>query len=138
MSQPISGTLSAEDISAIKKGHEVFGGYVVARDFESLVQLYTNDAAFMPPNSPAVHGREDLLAWFREFPKVTEMEVHADHIEGQGGLAYVLGWYTMTIEVEGAPGPIKDRGKFIEIRKRQSDGTWPLAADIFNSDFGHE
>jgi ketosteroid isomerase-like protein len=138
MSQSFSGTLSAEDISAIKKANELFGAYVVAQDFESLVKLYTTDVVFMPPNGAAVHGRDDLLAWFKAFPSATHMEVSADHIEGQGDLAYVLGSYSMTIEPEGAPGPINDRGKFIEIRKRQPDGTWPLAADIFNSDLGHE
>jgi len=138
MSQPFSGALSTEDISAIKSVNEVFGGYVVAQDFESLVQLYTNDVVFMPPNGPAVHGRDNLLAWFKAFPKATHMETNVDHVEGHGDLAYVLGRYSMTIEPEGAPGPISDRGKFIEIRKRQPDGTWRMAADIFNSDLGHE
>jgi hypothetical protein len=40
----------------------------------------------------------------------------------------------MTLSPDGAPGPIDDAGKFIEIRKKQPDGSWPMAADIFNSD----
>jgi ketosteroid isomerase-like protein len=138
MSQSISGALSAEDIAAIKKVNEVFGGLIVAQDFESLVQFYTSDVVIMPPNGPTVHGHDGLRSWFEAFPRVTSMEVGVDHIEGQGDMAYVRGRYSMTIEPEGAPGPIEDRGKFIEIRKRQPDGTWPLAADIFNSDLGHE
>ena len=138
MSQSDSGALSAEDIAAIKKPNEVFGSYIVAQDFDSLIQLYTSDVVIMPPNGPSVHGRDSLRAWFESFPRVTHMEVRVDHVDGQGDLAYVIGSYTMTIHPEGAPGPIEDRGKFIEIRKRQPDGTWPLAADIFNSDLVHE
>jgi ketosteroid isomerase-like protein len=29
---------------------------------------------------------------------------------------------------------VGDHGKFLEIRRRQADGRWLVAADIFNSD----
>ena len=31
-------------------------------------------------------------------------------------------------------GPAADDGKYIEIWKRQADGSWKIAYDIFNSD----
>jgi ketosteroid isomerase-like protein len=40
----------------------------------------------------------------------------------------------MTVHPDGAPGPVEDQGKFLEIRRRQPDGSWLLAVDIFNSD----
>jgi len=39
----------------------------------------------------------------------------------------------MTLEPEDGE-QIDDQGKFIEIRKRQANGSWPLAADMFSSD----
>ena len=30
--------------------------------------------------------------------------------------------------------PVKDRGKYIEIFKKQADRTWKVVADIWNSD----
>jgi ketosteroid isomerase-like protein len=30
--------------------------------------------------------------------------------------------------------PMKDRGKFIEVWKKQADGKWKVVADMFNSD----
>ena len=44
------------------------------------------------------------------------------------------GAYTMTLAVPGAPAPVQDRGKYIEIWRKQADGPWKLARDIFNSD----
>jgi ketosteroid isomerase-like protein len=29
---------------------------------------------------------------------------------------------------------VEDRGKYLEIWKRQADGSWKVALDIFNSD----
>jgi ketosteroid isomerase-like protein len=46
----------------------------------------------------------------------------------------VLGTYTMTIVPPGAPGPVNDSGKYVEVRRKQSDGSWLIAVDIFNSD----
>ncbi len=39
----------------------------------------------------------------------------------------------MTLEIEGMP-PVQETGKYIEIRRKQEDGSWLLAVDIFNSD----
>ena len=55
-------------------------------------------------------------------------------VDGRDDLAYVVGTYTMTIVPPGAPGPINDSGKYVEIRRKQSDGSWLIAVDIFNSD----
>ena len=30
--------------------------------------------------------------------------------------------------------PVADRGKFVEVWKKQADGKWKVVADIFNSD----
>ncbi len=35
---------------------------------------------------------------------------------------------------EGAAEPVQDRGKYVEIRRKQADGAWLIAVDIFNSD----
>jgi ketosteroid isomerase-like protein len=96
--------------------------------------LYTEDAVFMPPHHPAVHGRAALEIWLASFPRVLRMTLTVEDIDGRADIAYVRGSYTMTLHPEGASNPIDDAGKFLEIRKRQPDGSWLLAVDMFNSD----
>lgn len=55
-------------------------------------------------------------------------------VEGREDLAYVLGTYTMTMAPPGAPGPINDSGKFVTVLRRQADGRWLAAVDMFSSD----
>jgi ketosteroid isomerase-like protein len=50
-----------------------------------------------------------------------------------GDLAYVSGTYEETMtDASGKPG--KDRGKYLEIFRKQTDGTWKCIRDIWNSD----
>lgn len=134
MTHHVPGALSVEDTEAIRAIGEQFVRFMLARDFDALVRLYTEDGVFMPPGRPPLKGRLALREWLGAFPQVTRLTFTLDEIDGRGDLAYARGTYTMTLQPEGAPGPVEDVGKFLEIRKKQADGSWLLAVDIFNSD----
>lgn len=126
--------LSEEDIAANRAVSEEYERLLTAQDFDALVRLYTDDAVFMPPHHPIVRGRAALKSWLAAFPRITRFTLEVDEIDGCQGLAYVRGTYTGTFHPEGAPGPVDDVGKFVEIRRKQADGSWLLTTDIFNSD----
>jgi uncharacterized protein (TIGR02246 family) len=107
---------------------------VRSEDWAALAALYTEDAVWMPPNQPIIRGRAAIQAWNEASPTYTEFNLTVEEIDGRGDLAYVLGTYSSTIALEGAPEPIQDTGKYIEIRRKQEDGSWLIAVDIFNSD----
>jgi uncharacterized protein (TIGR02246 family) len=131
---PPAGITEADE-AAIREISDAFIEKVLAKDFDAVVSLYTEDAVLMPPNMPAQSGgREALKAFFAGFPAITEFRFDLDDIDGSGNLAYVRGRYEMTLAIEGAPAPVQDRGKFVEIRRKQSDGRWLIAVDIFNTD----
>lgn len=129
MAQPISDADRKEISAWHGRWKELFFG----QDFDRVGALYTDDAVMMPPNSPPVRGRDEILSLWRGV-NVFEIDIVIDEIEGYDDLAYVLGSFSMTFQPEGASRPIEDRGKYIEIRRRQSDGRWPMSRDIFNSD----
>jgi ketosteroid isomerase-like protein len=99
-----------------------------------LAALFLDDAVVNPPNEPAVKGRAAIRAWLEKFPPITEFKLNNEKVEGRKDLAYVLGTYTMTIVPPGAPGPVKDSGKFVTVLRRQPDGGWLAAVDMFSSD----
>lgn len=66
-------------------------------------------------------------------PPISRIHFDAEEIVGNGDLAMVRGTYSMSLTIPGVPDPVSDRGKYIEIRKRQSDGSWPMWRDIFSS-----
>jgi ketosteroid isomerase-like protein len=50
-------------------------------------------------------------------------------------LAWVSGTYEVTMN-DPTGKPIHDRGKYLEVWKRQPDGNWRCGADMWNSDLG--
>jgi uncharacterized protein (TIGR02246 family) len=126
--------LTPADVAAIRDSTNVFAKAALAKDFATVAGLYTEDAVVNPPMAPAVKGRAAIRAWLEKFPPLTEFKPSIVKVEGRGDLAYVLGNMSMTMTPAGAPAPVKDSGKYVEIRRKQADGKWLIAVDIFNSD----
>ena len=131
---PALGGLSTKDIDAIRLASCEWLRCVHARDYDEVARWHTEDAVVMPPHHPAVRGRNAIKAWSEQFPRAMQFEFEIEQIEGRVDLAYVRGSYRMTYQPHGATEPLEEAGKYLEIRKRQPDGSWLLAVDIFNSD----
>jgi len=128
------GSLSEEDIAAIRNTAAAYHEAAVAKDWDAVATYYTTDAVIMPPNQPAVQGRDGIKEWYASFPPVTEVELPIIEIDGRGDLAYARGTYTLTIVMEGVTEPLTDSGKNLAIWRKQTDGSWRIAVDTFNSD----
>ena len=124
--------LSVEDLAAIRAVSDTWAEDVTAQNWDAMGVKYTEDATMMPPNGPAVEGRANIVAWMEAFPQIAEASLSIVEIDGYGDIAYVRGTYSMTLMLAGVPVP--DTGKYLEIRRKQADGSWPMAIDIFNSD----
>lgn len=126
--------LSQAEVAKINEMTQAFVKAALAKDWKTVAGFYLDDAVLNPPNEPAVKGRAAIQAWFEKFPPFTDFKCTDVKVEGRGDLAYVLGTYTMTIAPPGASGPVKDSGKYVDVRRRQRDGRWLIVVDIFNSD----
>ena len=95
--------------------------------------FYTEDVVIMPPNEAIIEGKAAYNAWAESSPLLSTFELTQHEITGHGDLAYVRGAYSLTMTpAEG--DTLSDHGKYIEIWKRQSDGSWLVSHDIWNSD----
>jgi len=99
-----------------------------------VIEFYTDNAAFMPPNAPMIQGKEALREFSKMWPPVTAFNLIVEDIDGRDDLAYIRGAYSQTIAIEGVPEPIQDKGKFLEIMRKQQDGAWLISVDMLNSD----
>ncbi len=125
---------SDSDRNAVQALEDSFTRLIMKGDAKGLAEhYYTADAVVMPPNESTVVGRGSIEALFASWPPVNDVVLDIREIDGVGDLAYSTGRYSMTVLVPGA-APIHDKGKFLDIARRQSDGSWKVTRDIFNSD----
>ncbi|UCC48290.1 MAG: DUF4440 domain-containing protein [Gemmatimonadota bacterium] len=132
-----AGPLSEEDVAAIRAITEAYAQVALAGDVAALTAFYSEDAVLMPPNEPALEGRAAIQAWNEAqaaLGTLTEATFTPVQIDGRGDLAFVRGTFSMTMTPEGALEPIQITGKYIEIKRKQADGSWLCVVDIWNSD----
>jgi uncharacterized protein (TIGR02246 family) len=101
-----------------------------SRDPEALAAMYAEDAVLLPPDAPAVFGRDAIRASFADVFAANDLKVEIEALETviEGSLAYVAGRYRMWT----GEGQLVDRGKYLEIW-RVRDGKWLIHRDIHNS-----
>jgi ketosteroid isomerase-like protein len=131
----VGGHLSEGDKDAIRRttADAVQLALSPRADAETYVKLYyAPDAIVQPPNAPALSGRDNLKSFFASYLPMKLYKATIETIEGRNDLAYVRGRYEM--EWATAAGSGSDRGKYVEIWKKQPGGAWQVAVDTFNSD----
>lgn len=132
-----SSDTRAADESALRKLDEEWSKAIGARDVEKTVSYYSDDAVVAPPNIPTLTGKEPIRTLWKsmlESPSfsggwtATKVEVARS-----GDLAYISGNYEFK-EQDDRGAPIVDKGKYLEVWRKQADGNWKCAANMFNSD----
>jgi uncharacterized protein (TIGR02246 family) len=108
-----------------------------AKDVAGATANYADDASWLPPHAPIVQGKEAIRsAWAQLLTNPglrIDWQITKVDVSRAGDMAYTLYKYEMTM---GGPNgaPINDRGKDMAVWEKQSDGTWKMVADTFNSD----
>ena len=122
-----------KDRTAIRAAADAWLKAAVARDAKGLAAMYTADAVLLPPNAEAITGRDAIGAFFTAFPPFKDAKVSQVECEGHGDIAFARGTYSMTILIDDKTS-IPEKGKFLEVWRKQADGSWKIARDMFSSD----
>jgi uncharacterized protein (TIGR02246 family) len=132
----VPAALSASDSAGIAAADSAFQAAANSGDAAAVAAVYAVDASLLPPNSPVQRGRNAIRTFWAGFldAYTVKFELAQDMMEGRGDLAYSMGHFRLTAvpKAKSAPG-IADEGKFVEILKKQPDGTWKYVVDIYNS-----
>jgi len=98
-------------------------------DASAVAKMYTSDARIMPPNSGIVAGQAAIEGFVKEFAATgAQLSFKLLTVHESADVCAAVGEYDMQI-----PGAPDDSGKFIEVWRRQGDGSWLIADDMFNS-----
>jgi uncharacterized protein (TIGR02246 family) len=123
------------------KLHELEAAWVkeaAAKDLDKIVSHYTDDATLGVSGMPAMKGRDAIrAAWagmvadpnFKLDFSAQRVEISAD-----GGTAYTRGPYQLTVSNPKTKQPVNDKGTYLTVFKKQSDGSWKAVEDFTASE----
>lgn len=108
---------------------------ILAADVASLMNFYADDVVLLPPSEPAVVGKKAVsIYWAEAMKQVTTVEgaSHFDEIIVLGDWAYARGKYEGRSRRTSDGMEFEDRLNFSGLRRRDSNGTWRIARDMWN------
>jgi ketosteroid isomerase-like protein len=99
---------------------------------EKFVAFFADGASIYPPSMPIITGGDAIRKTFAEMSgspgfALSWNATKAD-VGTSGDVGYTAGTYQMTM------GGVTEKGKYITVWKKQADGEWKVAEDIFNAD----
>jgi ketosteroid isomerase-like protein len=130
------GDSRTTDEEAIRQSDLAWSAAQQKDGLEGVMAFYLDDSILLPPNNPMAIGKEAIreasasidAPGFSVSWKPMMVEV-AD----SGEIGYAIGNFEgHSVDSEGNPVPVK--GKYVEIWKKQADGSWKVAVDMFSSD----
>ena len=108
-----------------------------AKDVEQTIGYYSDDAIVLPPNATGAATKEAIRnVWKDMFASpslVISWQPTRVQVGKSGEMAWVRGRYELTMN-DASGKPIDDRGKYLEVWEKQTDGNWKCAAEMWNSD----
>ncbi len=102
-----------------------------AGDFEATAALYTTDAVRYPPGAPEQDGRDAIAA---EMANYAEYAIDLELVGSESSGDVMAAWGTYALHARSGEDmdPIQS-GPWMNVAKRQEDGSWLIYRDIWNS-----
>ncbi len=101
-------------------------------DYQGLGNLYTDDATEMPPDTPAVHGRDAIVKRLvGDSASMPSVEINQGDSGGAGEFGWATGSTKNTVTVNGKKVTID--GKYVVLTRNTSQG-WKIQTLIYNYD----
>jgi len=104
-----------------------------ANDLDRIAAHYTDDAIFMGPGAPAAKGKDAIrAAWKGMLATASKVSFAADLVDvsQSGDMASTKGSYTMTVTNPKTKKAVEDKGSYVTVYKKQTDGSWKASEDI--------
>jgi ketosteroid isomerase-like protein len=122
------------DMQAMRKAAADYAAAWLTNDADTVMATFVPEPVLSPSGLPYRHGQQAARDFW--FPAgspptvVTRFEMQQLEAESSGDLGFVLGTFTLAFDYDGMS--YVNRGKYVSILRRQSDGNWLLTHHIWD------
>ena len=136
VTQAGSPASNAADAAAVGAMQDREIALVSSGNADSAVSVYAADVIMMPPGEPVVNGSTALKKWFEGMFKDYTFGGKYTHqnVQVSGDVGVVQYTAELTLSPKKGGKPMTEIIKGVHIVKRQADGSWKIAQDVWNTD----
>ncbi|MEK6477347.1 SgcJ/EcaC family oxidoreductase [Catalinimonas sp. 4WD22] len=126
---------SAEDVEAITAVSAARAEAFNNSNSAGIAEHFTEDAILMAPGEAARTGRAAVQDYYQSIFDDYEvtLDSHYEEVEVSGDMAYGRGEATVTLTPQGGGETTSSTSKYLNILKRQPDGSWKTTHDVWNA-----
>ncbi|PYR91181.1 MAG: hypothetical protein DMF84_17910 [Acidobacteria bacterium] len=134
---PKQDEFTTSDAGTIRQKSEAFVTAFNTKQIPQIMDMYAENATFMPPNRPVLRGRDAIKNFYDELLNqsgATNLRLDVSEAVGHGPIAYQAGSYEIEYKPTTGVAPRdRDRGKYLFVL-RSVGGTWRYEYTVWNSD----
>ena len=127
---------TAVETAAVARATAALLSAVNASDLAGVLDVWSDDGVLMPPHHPAAHGRLEIERYFNRLFRESRFEFSftSSRIHVSGDIAFERVEYAASAWPKQGGPELRDVGKVLHVYRREPNGSWKLAVDIWNSD----
>jgi ketosteroid isomerase-like protein len=123
--------------AAIRKADTDWAKAAQTKKVDAWMAYYSDDATILPPNEKTASSPDAIRKSIGDMLGLSDLSITWEPTKVEaaksGDLGYSYGTYQLIFSGAGGK-PVEDRGKYLEVWKKQKDGSWKCAADMWSSD----
>ena len=123
-----------DDISAITAMSKARADAFNQGNAAAIARHFTEDGILMAPDRPVAKGRHEVEGYYGEIFSTyqTSLESYYEEVEVSGDLAFGRGEARVRLIGKINDDTTYSSSKYLNILKRQADGSWKTTHDIWN------
>lgn len=123
------------DIEAIKAVSKARAEAFNEGNAKGIAIHFTNNAVLMPPGKPSMKGRKAVERYYQSIFDAYHAELTSRYkeVEVAESMAFGRGYAKVKLIPKNGGDTISSASDYINILKKQPDGTWKTTHDIWNS-----
>ncbi|MDA8126368.1 MAG: DUF4440 domain-containing protein [Deltaproteobacteria bacterium] len=129
-----SPVVAVDDPAAIDQVRLDFNAAFNEGNAQAIGQMTDDNAILLPPGRPSATGRDNIVALYKDyfFQIRSKLELKAGNIQVCDAFAFVSGDFTRDDTPKSKGKVTRVTGHYLLVLKKQSDGKWKIARDIWN------
>jgi len=110
--------------------------FYVAGNAAGIAQIFTDDGFLLPPDNPIARGKAGVQAFYEEqlmqlTPSSLSISPEEEAVMGDWG--YGAGTWAATATLKATGATVRLDGKYLNVVKRQADGSWKIHRHTWNA-----